>query len=128
MLAAGIPRKGDSTMQLRVIAVAFAVGAFAAAAYAAESYQVTGPIVSVTDQTIVVEKNKEKWEIARTPDTKVAGGDLKVGTKVTIQYSMTAKSIEVKEEKAKPKEEKAAVKDEKAKPKTKEEPKKTEKK
>ncbi len=72
----------------------------AAPAFAADkTYQVTGPIVDVTDTTITVEKGKEKWEIARTKDTKVTG-DLKVGEKVMIQYTMTAVSIEAKEAKA----------------------------
>jgi hypothetical protein len=77
---------------------------FAAAALAlatsAWAYQVTGPVVEVTDTKIVVMKGKEKWEIARTPDTKVTG-ELKVGAKVTIEYSMTAKTVEVKADKKK---------------------------
>jgi hypothetical protein len=36
-----------------------------------------------------------KWELARTPDTKVTGA-LKVGSKVTVNYTMTAKAITVK--------------------------------
>jgi len=59
------------------------------------SYQVTGPVLEVTDTKIVVQKGDEKWELARTPDTKVTG-DLKVGSKVTISYSMTAKAVAVK--------------------------------
>jgi hypothetical protein len=77
----------------------FAVAALALAA-SAWAYQVTGPVVEVTDTKIVVMKGKEKWEIARTPDTKVTG-DLKVGSKVTIEYSMTAKTVDVKSEKKK---------------------------
>ena len=69
------------------------------AASSAWAYQVTGPVLEVTDSKIVVQKGKERWELARTPETKVTG-DLKVGSKVTIEYSMTAKSIEVKGEKA----------------------------
>jgi hypothetical protein len=69
------------------------------AASSAWAYQVTGPVLEVTDSKIVVQKGKEKWELARTPETKVTG-DLKVGSKVTIEYSMTAKSVEVKGEKA----------------------------
>jgi hypothetical protein len=69
------------------------------AASSAWAYQVTGPVLEVTDSKIVVQKGKEKWELARTPETKVTG-DLKVGSKVTIEYSMTAKSIEVKGEKS----------------------------
>ena len=62
---------------------------------AAMAYQVTGPVLEVTDTKIVVEKDKEKWEIARDKDTKVTG-DVKKGSKVTIQYRMTATSIEGK--------------------------------
>ena len=59
------------------------------------SYQVTGPITEVTDTMITVMKGKEKFEVARDSSTKVTG-DLKVGEKVTIMYTMTAKEIEVK--------------------------------
>jgi hypothetical protein len=62
---------------------------------AVKSYQVTGPILELTDTKIVVQKGDEKWEIARTPDTKVDGA-LKVGAKVTIHYTMSAKIVEVK--------------------------------
>lgn len=86
---------------MKRVAATLAVLALAAApAFGADkTYQVTGPVVSVTDTTITVEKGKEKWEIARTKDTKVTG-ELKAGTKVTIQYTMTAVSIEAKGEKA----------------------------
>jgi hypothetical protein len=63
-----------------------------------KSYQVTGPVLELKDDLIVVEKGKEKWEIARDKDTKVSG-DLKVGSKVTIQYQMKATAVEVKAEK-----------------------------
>jgi hypothetical protein len=43
----------------------------------------------------VVQKGKEKWEIARNAETKVKG-DLKVGAKVTIEYRMTATTVEIK--------------------------------
>ncbi len=68
-----------------------------AAAFAAQprTYQVTGPVLELTDDTITVQKGKEKWEIARTADTRVTG-ELKVGAKVTIEYRMSAASIEVK--------------------------------
>jgi cytochrome c1 len=66
-----------------------------AAASSAWAYQVTGPVLEVTDTKIVVQKGKEKWELARTPDTKVTG-DLKVGAKVTIEYTMTAKTVDAK--------------------------------
>jgi len=71
------------------------------AAFAAppKTYQVTGPVLELTSDMIVVKKGSERWEIARTADTKVTG-DLKVGSTVTIQYRMTAASVEVKAEKA----------------------------
>ena len=71
-------------------------------ASSAWAYQVTGPVLEVSDSKIVVQKGKEKWEIARTPETKVTG-DLKVGSKVTVEYMMTAKSVDVKTDKTKSK-------------------------
>jgi len=50
---------------------------------------------------IVVQKGKERWEVARDSGTKVTG-DLKVGANVTIQYRMTAASVDVKAAKAAP--------------------------
>jgi hypothetical protein len=79
---------------LAVLALAVAGSAWA--------YQVTGPVLELTDTKIVVQKGNEKWEIARTPSTKV-DGNLKVGSQVTIEYTMTAKSVEVKADKAKKK-------------------------
>ena len=64
------------------------------------AYQVTGPVLEVKDNSITVQKGKEKWEIARDKDTKITG-DLKVGAKVTIHYTMKATSVEVKPEKKK---------------------------
>ena len=89
-----------------VLTASLSLAAFSLRAETPNSYQVTGPIVEVTDAKIVVMKGKDKWELARTADTKVTG-DLKVGAKVTIEYSMTAKTIEAKADKAeKPKAEK----------------------
>jgi RNase P/RNase MRP subunit p29 len=67
-------------------------------AAAPKTYQVTGPVLEMTDTTIVVQKGKEKWEIAKDAAAKISG-ELKVGSKVTIEYFMTAKSVEVKEDK-----------------------------
>lgn len=58
-------------------------------------YQVTGPVTAVDDTMITVMKGKEKFEVARDSSTKVTG-DLKVGDKVTVSYTMMAKEIEVK--------------------------------
>ncbi len=62
-----------------------------------KTYQVTGPVLEVKDDLIVVQKGSDKWELARDKDTKVQG-DLKVGSKVTIQYWMKATEVEVKGE------------------------------
>lgn len=64
-----------------------------------KTYQVTGPVVDVNDQMIVVQKGKEKWEIARTSETKAS--EVKKGDKVTVEYRMTATSIEAKSDKKK---------------------------
>ncbi len=85
---------------MKRILVIVALSLFVAAAAGAASlktYQVTGPVIELRDDAIVVEKGKEKWEIARDKDTKVEG-DLKAGSRVTIQYQMKATSIEVKPE------------------------------
>ena len=81
---------------MKRIALALAIATLAGSAAAAEkSYQVTGPVVDVTPDAIVVQKGKDNWEIAKTADTKGAA-DVKKGDKVTVQYKMTATSIEVK--------------------------------
>ncbi len=61
----------------------------------AKTYQVTGPVLAVTDDMITVQKGTDRWEIARDASTKITG-DLKVGAKVTIEYRMSATSVEVK--------------------------------
>ena len=61
-----------------------------------KTYQVTGPVIEVTPTTITVQKGDEMWQIAREKSTKTTG-DIKVGTKVTIYYKMTATEIESKE-------------------------------
>jgi hypothetical protein len=66
----------------------------------AKTYQVTGPVLEVTPTTITVQKGNDKWEIARDSKTKITG-DIKVGAKVTIYYTMIAAEVEVKEAKGK---------------------------
>ena len=82
----------------RFLAMSFALLFLASVAIAAgpKDYQVTGPVLDVTDDVITVEKGKDKWEIGRNKDTKI-NGDLKKGSKVTIQYKMTATSVDVKD-------------------------------
>ena len=84
-------------LALVVVILVMPVLVFAASV---KTYQVTGPVLEVTDSMIAVKKGADRWEIARDGDTKVTG-DLKVGAKVTIEYRMTATKVEVKEEKKK---------------------------
>ena len=64
-----------------------------------KTYQVTGPVLEMNDSMIAVQKGKDRWEIARDSSTKV-NGELKVGAKVTITYTMSATDVEVKADKA----------------------------
>ncbi len=53
--------------------------------------------MEVNANTIVVKKGNDKREINRDAAAKVTG-DLKVESKVTIEYTMNAVSIEAKED------------------------------
>ena len=72
---------------------------------AVKTYQVTGPILEMNDSMIAVQKGKDRWEIARDASSKLPS-DLKVGDKVTVSYTMTAKSVEAKPAKGAQKKEK----------------------
>ncbi len=60
-----------------------------------KEYQVTGPVLEMNDSMIAVQKGKDRWEIARDANTKMSG-EVKVGDKVTVHYTMTAIDIEAK--------------------------------
>ena len=75
-----------------VAGVVLAALAFAASA---KTYQVTGPVLEINNDMIAVQKGKDRWEIARDGSTKMPAG-VKVGDKVTVEYRMTATSVEVK--------------------------------
>ena len=72
-------------MKLTTICGMIAAGVFAFAgvteAGSTKSYQVTGPVLEMTDTMIVVQKGKERWEVARDASTKI-NVDVKVGSKV----------------------------------------------
>ena len=70
------------------------VGAITMDAATPASYQVTGPITKLTNDMITIEKDGKPWEIARTATTKVPA-DVKVGTKYTVYYTMTATTVEL---------------------------------
>jgi len=78
-----------NNVRIALASALLAVSAFAGA----KSYQVTGPVLEIRPDVIVVQKGSEKWELDRTA---AQGADLKVGDKVTIQYTMAVKSIEAK--------------------------------
>jgi len=83
------------TKAISGLALGTLLAASAIAAESADKYQVTGPVLEVTDTMIAVQKGKDRWEVARDAGTKVTG-DLKVGSKVTIKYRMVATTVDVK--------------------------------
>ncbi len=82
---------------LKRIAFVFISMVLSAPAFA---YQVTGPVLEVTDSKIVVQKGKDKWEVMLDGATKLAAKPA-VGDKVTIEYTMTATDVAVKTAKKK---------------------------
>jgi hypothetical protein len=95
------------TLPLSLMAAASLALSSAAFAAGGKTYQVTGPVLEVTDSMIAVQKGKDRWEINRDANTKVTG-DVKVGDKVTVTYTMSATEVEVKAGKGAKKEAKAA--------------------
>lgn len=83
---------------MKTLAILFAAGLSLAAsrlsAADAKDYQVTGPVLEVNANYIVVQKGSEKWQIGVSKDTK--GAAVKVGDKVTVFYKMVASEIETK--------------------------------
>ena len=62
----------------------------------AKTYQVTGPVIEITETTITVQKEDQKWELARDKKTK-GSAKVKVGDKVTVYYRMVAEEVETKD-------------------------------
>jgi hypothetical protein len=84
----------------KVLAVIWVAALLPVAAFAAvKTYQVTGPVLEIRDDAVVVQKGKDKWEIAKDATAKISG-DLKVGANVTIEYTMNVKTVTVKADKA----------------------------
>jgi hypothetical protein len=82
---------------LRLVSTTFFGLLITASVFAAEkTYQVTGPILEVKEDSIVVDKKGEKWEVSKDAAT-VVHGDLKKGNKVTIKYKMVATEADVKD-------------------------------
>ncbi len=87
-------------MNPRLLALLLGLGALVARAEQPKEYQVTGPVLALTDGVITVDKGGEKWEIGRSAATKV-DGKLAVGSRVTVYYRMGATAIDVKDAAAK---------------------------
>jgi hypothetical protein len=68
------------------------------AAPPAMANKISGSVSEVTDARIVVKKGRQKLDIARDANTRVEG-ELKKGARVTVEYTMTATDIAVKESK-----------------------------
>jgi hypothetical protein len=79
-------------ISLLTVLLLISVSVFAAGA---KTYQVSGPVLDIKGDVITVQKGTEKWEITLDKSAKVTG-DLKVGSKVMIEYRMTAATVEVK--------------------------------
>jgi hypothetical protein len=79
----------------RIAVFAVALALVASVAFAGKTYQFTGKVLEVKDNVIVVDKKGEKFEMTKDANTKIKG-DLKVGSKVTVQYESRATEIEVK--------------------------------
>ena len=79
-------------MNIRSLALAAVLAVPGLAVAAEHTYQVTGPVVASTADSITVKKGSENWEVARGDDKT----EVKPGDKVTITYTMTAKKVEVK--------------------------------
>jgi hypothetical protein len=60
-----------------------------------KKYQVTGTVLEVTADFIAVDKEGDRWEIGRDSSTKITGTP-KVGSKVTVEYQMSASKIDAK--------------------------------
>ena len=88
--------------KLFACAIVSAVLAAPAFAKTPKSYQVTGTVTDVGTDTFTLQKKvgakTENWEIAK--GTAMNAASLKKGDVVTVQYTMTAQSVQQKGEKA----------------------------
>lgn len=94
---ADIARRRIQDMKRFLLAVVLVLLMSTSLLAAVKTYQVTGPVLEVRRDAIVVQKGSDKWEIAKDAATKITG-ELKVGSKVTIEYRMTATAVTAKSE------------------------------
>lgn len=60
--------------------------------------RITGQVAEVRDDVVVVQKGKERWEVARHAGTRIKG-EIRKGARVTVDFRAVAASIEVRDEK-----------------------------
>ncbi|HJW08389.1 MAG TPA: hypothetical protein VJ483_02075 [Holophagaceae bacterium] len=83
-------------MRMRTLSIALALAAGSLFAGGGKTYQVTGPIMDIQGDVITVQnQKKELWQLTVPAGTKGFEG-LKKGDKVTLMYTMSVTSIEVK--------------------------------
>jgi len=86
------------TFYITLAVIGFGLATTSVRAADAKGYQVTGPVLEINANYIVVKKGEQNWQIAINSSTKSA--NVKVGDKVTVYYTMTATEIEPKAPKA----------------------------
>jgi hypothetical protein len=69
-----------------------------ASAAGSKTYMISGTITDMKGDVFTIQKDNTKYEMSRDAEAKV-NGDLKVGSKVTVVYKMTATTIVVNENK-----------------------------
>ncbi len=74
-----------------VLALVTLTSLAASPAFASKTYQVTGPVVAMSADTVTVQKGKETWEIGK--GVAALPSAIKIGDKVTIEYLMTATKV-----------------------------------
>lgn len=88
--------KQPSSQKYSLLAALILLVVLSGSAFADDhSYQVTGPVLAVTDTSITVKKGSSPWTVSRDASTQVTG-NLAVGSKVTIKYHMVADTVTVK--------------------------------
>jgi hypothetical protein len=63
-----------------------------------KNYALDGTVTDIKENVFTIQKDNVKYEMTRDADAMV-NGELKVGSKVTVIYKMTATKIVVKEDK-----------------------------
>lgn len=61
--------------------------------------RITGQVADVRDDVVVIQKGKERWEVARHPGTRIKG-ELRKGARVTVDFRAVAATIEVRDDRA----------------------------